>query len=206
VHCIEPQDDDEMPGDTADVADPGAWRISPGAWRGGWATTISVTMMAGLVTSLPGVLTGCTTLLPAPVPSTEAAEATRSGKAVDAPVAGNASPSVPLPPARNWDEYRERAARRLVEANPERIYHGAVPEPLLAIPVLEIELKADGQVVHINVLRQPSQARDTVKIAMDAVYKAAPYGDVHKLPKPWKFTEVFLFNEDRQFKPRTLDQ
>jgi hypothetical protein len=28
---------------------------------------------------------------------------------------------------------------------------------------------------------------------------------VRQLPKPWKFTEVFLFNDDRQFKPRTLD-
>jgi len=25
------------------------------------------------------------------------------------------------------------------------------------------------------------------------------------VPKPWKFTEVFLFNDDRHFKPRVLD-
>ncbi|KAI1696427.1 hypothetical protein Ddc_20438 [Ditylenchus destructor] len=32
-----------------------------------------------------------------------------------------------------------------------------------------------------------------------------PYGDLSRLPKPWKFAEVFLFDDDRRFKPRTLD-
>ena len=30
-------------------------------------------------------------------------------------------------------------------------------------------------------------------------------GPVAHLPKPWKFAEVFLFNDERRFKPRTLD-
>jgi hypothetical protein len=85
---------------------------------------------------------------------------------------------------------------------------GPVEEPLLAIPVLEIELKlkADGSVAHISVKREPRQAKDTIQLAIDAVRRGAPYGDVRQLPKPWKFTEVFLFNDDRQFKPRTLDE
>ena len=37
---------------------------------------------------------------------------------------------------RNWDEFRVHAGRRLVQANPNGTYTGAVPEPLLAIPVL----------------------------------------------------------------------
>jgi len=36
--------------------------------------------------------------------------------------------------------------------------------------------------------------------------RAAPFGDVSALPKPWKFTETFLFNKERKFKPMTLDQ
>ena len=39
-----------------------------------------------------------------------------------------------------------------------------------------------------------------------AIRRAAPFGDVSKLPKPWKFNETFLFNADRKFKPMTLDQ
>jgi len=72
--------------------------------------------------------------------------------------------------------------------------------------VLEVELNGDGSVRRIDVLRQPRQATDTVKLATDAVHRAAPFGDVSRLPKPWRFTETFLFNDDRKFKPRTLDQ
>ena len=112
------------------------------------------------------------------------------------------------PPQRagNWDEFQLQAARRLVAFSPGRSYMGDPPEPLLAIPVLEVELGADGSVRHIKVLRQPKQARDTVQLAIDAVHRAAPFGDVSRLPRPWRFTEVFLFDDERRFKPRTLDQ
>ena len=98
-----------------------------------------------------------------------------------------------------------QAARRLVAANPQGSYLGEPQSVLLAIPVLRVELNADGSVRRIEVLRYPGQARDTTQLAIDAVRRAAPYGDVSRMPKPWKFTEVFLFNDDRKFKPRTLD-
>lgn len=103
------------------------------------------------------------------------------------------------------EELRHQAALRLVAANPDATYMGEVPAVLLAIPVLEIELNRDGSVRNIRVLRRPGQAVDTIELAMAAVRKAAPYGDVSHLPHPWKFNEVFLFNNDRRFKPRTLD-
>lgn len=120
--------------------------------------------------------------------------------------AGRGPQAAPEVAAHNWADYQVRAAQRMVAANPGLTYLGPVPEPLLAIPVLEIELKADGSVAHINVKREPRQAKDTIQLAIDAVRRGAPYGDVRQLPKPWKFTEVFLFNDDRQFKPRTLDE
>jgi len=98
-----------------------------------------------------------------------------------------------------------QAARRIVAANPQQSHTGDVEEPLLAIPVLEVELNHDGSVRNIIVLREPSQAKDTTRIAIDAVHRAAPFGDVTRLPKPWRFSEAFLFNEDRRFKPRSLD-
>jgi hypothetical protein len=103
------------------------------------------------------------------------------------------------------DEYRLRVAARLMAANPSITYTTPAPEPLLAIPVLEIEFEADGSVRDIAVLRTPSQAVDTVRIAMDAVRRAAPYGDVTHLPRPWKMVETFLFDDERRFKPRILD-
>jgi hypothetical protein len=107
--------------------------------------------------------------------------------------------------SRNWAEVRRQAALRMVAANPNGTYVGAVPDILLAIPVLEIQLNGDGSVRRIDVLRRPRAAPETVQLAIDAVHRGAPYGDVSKLPKPWHFTETFLFNDARKFKPRTLD-
>ncbi len=115
---------------------------------------------------------------------------------------------IKLPPPEtsgSWKQVRLQAAHRLVAANPDQVYTDKPPDMLLAIPVLSIELNADGSVRQISVLRYPSQARDTVNMAMQAVRRAAPFGNVSHLPKPWKFNETFLFNEERRFKPMTLD-
>jgi hypothetical protein len=106
---------------------------------------------------------------------------------------------------RTWDEFRVHAGHRMVTANPNGTYTGEVPEPLLAIPVLEVELNGDGSVRSIRVQRTPSQATETVQLAIDAVRRAAPFGDVSHLPRPWRFSEVFLFRDDKRFKPRALD-
>ena len=106
---------------------------------------------------------------------------------------------------RSWADVRRQAAQRMVAANPNITYMGKVPEMLLAIPVLEIELNGDGSIRNIEILRPPTQAKDTLQIAADAVRRAGPFGDVSKLPKPWKFIETFLFDDARKFKPRTLD-
>jgi len=121
------------------------------------------------------------------------------------PAIGSAPKLQPPKAVRSQEALRQQAAERLVAANPLRTYMGEVPPVLLAIPVLEIELHADGSVRRIEVIRHPGQARDTTQLAIDAVHRAAPFGDVTRMPKPWKFTETFLFNDDRRFKPRTLD-
>lgn len=120
-----------------------------------------------------------------------------------------APPAPPAPPpwrhATSWDDYRHQAALRILAANPEGTYTGPVHQPALAIPVLEIELHADGSVRRIQVLRRPGQAVDTVQLAIAAVQRAAPFGPVGHLPRPWRITETFLFDNQRRFKPRTLD-
>jgi len=153
-----------------------------------------------------GVVAGCSSSSPEPSPPTVPARPTASVSSTTTakPAASSGTLSAPGP-VRNWVEVRAQAARRLVAANPNMTYMGTVPDVLLAIPVLEVELNADGSVRRIDVLRHPGQAPDTVKLATDAVHRAAPFGDVSRLPKPWRFTETFLFNDDRKFKPRTLD-
>jgi protein TonB len=124
----------------------------------------------------------------------------------EGPLPRAAVPVLPAPAAaRDWDEFRLQAAQRLMAANPDMTYTGPVLDPLLAIPVLEVDLDREGRVRNIRIVRVPSQAEDTTQMAIEAVLRAAPYGDMSRLPKPWKWVEVFLFDEDRRFKPRTLD-
>ncbi|HEV8691988.1 MAG TPA: hypothetical protein VGQ91_16915 [Ideonella sp.] len=141
-------------------------------------------------------LAGCSSPMPPPAPAPAARPATRPAPA----------PAPSVASARSWDEYRLRAAQKLVAANPTITYSGTPPEPMLAIPVLSIELNADGSIAKIEVMRHPSQAKDTTQIAIDAVRRAAPFGDVTRLPKPWKYVETFLFDDNRHFKPVTLDR
>ena len=148
------------------------------------------------------------TAQPAAATAPAAAPARAHGNAALPAVPQHAAPRAGLQPpvtVRSWQELRLQAARRMVAANPEHTYLGPVPEALLAIPVLDVSLNADGSVRRIDVAREPRQARDTVQLAKDAVHRAAPFGDVSRLPRPWVFTETFLFNDERKFKPRTLD-
>lgn len=153
---------------------------------------------AALLAAVAAVLTGCETRETAPP------RAPSSTKPAPAPAAPAAAPSPSS--ARNWDQYRLAAAHRITAANAGRTYDGKPPEVLLAIPVMEIELNADGSIRRIDVMRYPRQAKDTVPLAIEAIKRGAPFGDVSRLPKPWKFTETFLYNDDRKFKLRSLDQ
>ncbi len=139
---------------------------------------------------------------PAPVP---APGSTSSTDRATSPSAGTHAKLAPATVSRNWDEFRKQAGRRLVAANPQLSYTGVVPDILLAIPVITVELNSDGSIRRMEVMRHPTQAQDTTQLAMDALRRAAPFGDISRLPKPWKFNETFLFNDDRLFKPRSLD-
>jgi len=118
-----------------------------------------------------------------------------------------AAPAPAEPRARDWREYHRLAAQRLVKTNPDRSYLGPVPEPLKGIPILEVDLNADGSIKQIKVQRRPrpADAQHTTQLAIEAVRRAAPFPPVAHLPKPWTYTEVFLFKDDDRFKPRTLD-
>ena len=160
---------------------------------------------------LLALVAGCASPPPAPAvappPPPPAPNAARPAPApaAAAPAGATGSRLAAPGPVRNFVEVRAQAARRLVAANPTGTYTDVPPDPLLAIPVLEIELNGDGSIKNIDVMRKPSQALDTVQLAIDAVRRAAPFGDVSRIAIPWKFTETFLFRDDRTFKPRILD-
>jgi outer membrane biosynthesis protein TonB len=106
---------------------------------------------------------------------------------------------------RTQAELKRQMAQRLVQAHPDSTYLSRAPDRLYAIPVLEVELHADGSVRRIEVLRHPSTGNRATQLAIAAVRRAAPYGDISRVPKPWKVVEAFLFNDELRFKPRTLD-
>ncbi len=150
---------------------------------------------------------------PAPVPAAAPVVApvvAPGAAAAAAPAAAAGGPryvKLPAPATpRSAADLRAQFARRLVQAHPDTTYVGRVPERLLAIPVIEVELNADGSVRNIEVLRKPSTGNEATALAIDAIKRAAPYGDVSRLPRPWKVVETFLFDDNLKFKPRTLDQ
>jgi hypothetical protein len=102
-------------------------------------------------------------------------------------------------------ELQRQVAHRLVQAHPDTSYLTPSPDRLLAIPVLEIELNANGTVRRIEVLRHPKTGGEATKLAIEAVHRAAPFGHVSHLPRPWKVVETFLFDDSLRFKPRILD-
>ena len=115
------------------------------------------------------------------------------------------APAPYMRPARTADEYKHQMGLRLVAANPKITYTKRAPDVLMGIPVLEVEVNADGSVRHISVLRTPPEAGETVQVAIDAIKRAAPFGDPSQVPRPWKFLQVFLFDYEGHFKPKVLD-
>ena len=167
----------------------------------------SVLRMGGLVLVivLGFIISGCATIKPAQ--KTTQAKHLPSQLPVAEPVeVAPAEPIAGLP--QNWEEYRRMAALTMVERNPDVTYTGVVTQPLLGIPILRIDLNADGSIADIEVERhpKPANARETTRLAIEAVRRAAPFASVAHLPPPWQFREVFLFDDNWRFKPQVLDK
>jgi hypothetical protein len=107
---------------------------------------------------------------------------------------------------RNWDEFRQQAARRLVQP-PRRHLHRPRARALAGDP---------GARGRAQCRRQRAPRAGAPPPAPGPRHHAAGHRrraprralrlDVSRLPHPWKWAEVFLFDDDRRFKPRTLDK
>jgi hypothetical protein len=120
-----------------------------------------------------------------------------------APVAQGPTPAL-SGQVRTWEDYKHQAALRITRANPGQTFSGTLPDPLRSIPVLQVQLRSDGSVRQIVVLRTPKNVPETVEMAREAVLRAAPFGPVGHLPQPWQFSETFLYNDELKFQLRTL--
>lgn len=139
------------------------------------------------------------TPVPPPTPAAPPAAGTAPGPAAPPPVVHQA-------PARDWDEYKLRVARRIVQTSGDETFSGPVPERLQSIPVLQVQLNRDGSIRNIEVLRVPKFSPQTLQMAMKAIRRAAPFEPVGHLPRPWQYSETFLYNDDLKFQIRSLDE
>ncbi|MGZ5180079.1 MAG: energy transducer TonB [Ramlibacter sp.] len=148
-----------------------------------------------LATAWAGIVAACGSL-----PGTQSAPGAGTPGVQPASVAG----TEPSGRARSWEDYKLRAARRIHETSRGETFAGDLPDPLQSIPVLQVQLDRDGAVRNIVVLRTPGQSPETVQMAIRAIRRAAPFGPVGHLPRPWQFNETFLYNADLKFQLRTL--
>lgn len=162
-------------------------------------TSTSRCLGLALAASLPA----CSSVDLGPSPS-GGAPVERATVAASTSPAASVAARAPTGPARSWDEYRLRAAQRVMATSPGESFVGPLPDPLQSIPVLQVKLHRDGSIEEIVVLRTPRQSPQTVQMAMRAIRRAAPFEPVSHLPRPWQFNETFLYNEDLKFQLRTL--
>jgi hypothetical protein len=106
--------------------------------------------------------------------------------------------------ARDMQSYRALVGQKIVQSNSGVTFSGKLPDPLAAIPVIEITLNADGSIRGLDVRRAPRFYPETSQTAMDAIRRAAPFGSVAHLPQPWIFNETFLFNDALKFQVLSL--
>lgn len=109
-----------------------------------------------------------------------------------------------LPPVSSWAEYRRRAARLIMAANTQSVDTGPLPERLLGIPVVQVQLNADGSLRAVDVLRASKVAPETTDPALQAIRRVGNFGPVGNLPQPWQFSETFLYNDGLRFQLRTV--
>jgi hypothetical protein len=167
-------------------------------------TEITRLGLAGLL----AVLAGCTSQpMPSVAPPT-AAPAPGPAATVVRPAAPATAPQAQAPvaqaPARNWDEYKVRAARRIMQTSAGETFSGPIPERLQSIPVVQVELNRDGSVRNVTVLRVPKFSPQTLQMATAAIRRAGPFEPVGHLPRPWQYAETFLYNDDLKFQIRSL--
>jgi hypothetical protein len=124
---------------------------------------------------------------------------------VPAPIAKAPVPSVAsLPQVANITEYRRRAAKLIMEANAASVAKGALPEQLYGIPVVQVQLNADGSIKNLDFMRQSKVGPETNNLALQAIRRVGNFGPIGNLPQPWQFNETFLYNDSMKFQLRTI--
>lgn len=157
------------------------------------------------ITAIAAFVAGCTSA-PPPAPVSRPAPP-------PAPVA-KPQPAPPAPPvaiqgktsrAGTPRAYRRDAADHLYSLNQSRIYRGKLPPLLYAVGVLQVELDAQGRVLHTSWMRAPSHAPEVMAEIERTVRKAAPFPAPVAMGRV-TYTDTWLWHKSGQFQLDTLTE
>ncbi len=135
-------------------------------------------------------------------PNPPQVQATAPAPVVTAPV-----PSIsPRKPTGPLDEYKQRNALRILQANSHQIYDGAPPHFLKSVVVLIFVVDARGQLASSRVLRGNGH-KQLEDVALASVKRAAPFDPPPKQllrGNTIEITETWLFRDDGKFQVRSV--
>ncbi|MDP2065455.1 MAG: hypothetical protein Q8K38_05725 [Burkholderiaceae bacterium] len=155
------------------------------------------------IAAVAAIVAGCKSAPPAP-PAAE-----------PLPPVAKPQPPRPAPPvaavpgktstANTPRAYRRDAAGHLYGLNANRIYHGKMPPLLYAVGVLQVELDAQGRVLHTSWMRAPSHAPEVMAEIERTVRNAAPFPAPVAMGRV-TYTDTWLWHKSGKFQLDTLTE
>jgi hypothetical protein len=122
------------------------------------------------------------------------------------------TPPAPLPApeqatsaAESPKAYRVDAARHLYLSYPMQVLRGKLPPLLYAIAVVETTLDATGQVLRVEITREPAVAKEVMPWLVQMIRRAAPYPQPQKLGEVI-YTDIWLVDKSGRFQLDTLTE
>jgi hypothetical protein len=101
--------------------------------------------------------------------------------------------------------YRADAARHLYHSYPMQVLRGRLPPVLYAVAVVETTLDASGQVLQVEITREPAAAKEVMPWLLQMIRRAAPYPAPQKLGEV-VYTDVWLVDRSGRFQLDTLTE
>lgn len=113
-----------------------------------------------------------------------------------------------VPPTSEADTeqaYRRDAARRVYESFPMHIYRGKMPALTYAIAITETDVRSDGQVLDVRLMREPASAKEVGPWVVAMVRRVGQFPPLAKLERV-TYTETWLVDKSGRFQLHSLTE
>ena len=101
--------------------------------------------------------------------------------------------------------YRREAALRIYESFPMHIYRGKMPALTYAIAITETDVRADGQVLEVRLVREPASAKEVGPWVVAMVRRVGQFPPLAKLAQV-TYTETWLVDKSGKFQLHSLTE